>query len=298
MTPRFPILANGNFIAGLSWPQVATSDPKQIAAWEAQYPGCLWGMPTGKAVPNHPNASGIDVLDFDLFKDGKPCCPELRRFWNLWEPKLLEYGTKMVRTKSGGVHVFFKAGNFAKYSGKGGPLGIQGLDLIANRGFVHLHELRGFDVVNPYIVQPWHAELSKLVCRHDDKRISKRGVDPFGCIHLAPWDSERTELYIKLLEQLPNSETDWHCYTRLRYACIGIIRGGFSSGTVSQDQADRLRNAFLSWVSRWEGGWANLTREKAQWERGMLDEPRSGSGTFEHMIRNIRRDRPLFERND
>src|SRR5215831_12579563 len=52
--PRFPCrpdkrpLVAGGFKA-------ATTDPAQIAVWRAQFPNCLWGVPTGAV-------SGIDVL--------------------------------------------------------------------------------------------------------------------------------------------------------------------------------------------------------------------------------------------
>jgi hypothetical protein len=36
----------------------ASSDPKQIACWKRQFPGCNWGAPTGKA-------KGFVVLDLD-----------------------------------------------------------------------------------------------------------------------------------------------------------------------------------------------------------------------------------------
>src|SRR5262249_49309416 len=55
--PRFPCgpdkrpLVTGGF-------KVATTDPAQIGVWQAQFPNCLWGVPTGAV-------SGIDVLDID-----------------------------------------------------------------------------------------------------------------------------------------------------------------------------------------------------------------------------------------
>src|SRR6516225_11237736 len=53
--PRFPCgpdkrpLVAGGFKA-------ATTDEVQIAVWQAEFPNCLWGVPTGAI-------SGIDVLE-------------------------------------------------------------------------------------------------------------------------------------------------------------------------------------------------------------------------------------------
>src|SRR5262249_19070424 len=55
--PRFPCGPDKRPLVAAGF-KVATTDPAQIAVWRAQFPNCLWGVPTGAV-------SGIDVLDID-----------------------------------------------------------------------------------------------------------------------------------------------------------------------------------------------------------------------------------------
>jgi putative DNA primase/helicase len=71
----------------------ATTDPEQIREWWHKWPRAMIGMPTGRA-------SGIDVLDLDVkpneYIDGRDFVPN----WQKLSPLI-------VRTPSGGVHVWF-----------------------------------------------------------------------------------------------------------------------------------------------------------------------------------------------
>lgn len=51
-----PLRRGTNIPAIRKWQNLATADPAQITAWQAEFPGCNWGIRTG---------DGIGVLDLD-----------------------------------------------------------------------------------------------------------------------------------------------------------------------------------------------------------------------------------------
>ena len=112
--PRFPCrpdkhpLVAGGFNA-------ATTDPAQIAIWQAQFPNCLWGVPTGAV-------SGIDVLDID---------PEGLGWFAANRDRIPV--TRVHRTPRGGLHLFFKHAPGLRCSrGRIAP----GVDVRADGGYV------------------------------------------------------------------------------------------------------------------------------------------------------------------
>jgi hypothetical protein len=77
----------------------ASADPDIIAGWWTRWPNALVGLPTGRR-------SGVAVLDIDV-KD-----PKANGFDTLEERGLLPLPTTpMVHTASGGMHVYFAAGD-------------------------------------------------------------------------------------------------------------------------------------------------------------------------------------------
>jgi hypothetical protein len=112
--PRFPCgpdkrpLVAGGFKA-------ATTDPAQIAVWRAQFPNCLWGVPTGAV-------SGFDVLDID---------PEGLGWFEANRHRFP--ATRVHRTPRGGLHLFFKHAPGLRCSrGRIAP----GVDVRADGGYV------------------------------------------------------------------------------------------------------------------------------------------------------------------
>jgi putative DNA primase/helicase len=108
------------------WPNTASIDPQQLAAWWAQAPYALIGVPTGKA-------SGFVVLDVDV-KD-----PRAYGFDTLGELGLAILPvTRMAHTSSNGLHLHFalpdkEIRNTAGKKGRGiGP----GLDWRGEGGYV------------------------------------------------------------------------------------------------------------------------------------------------------------------
>jgi putative DNA primase/helicase len=97
----------------------ASTDPEVIRAWWRQYPRAMVGMPTGPA-------SGIDVLDLDLkpeeYIDGFGQVPN-------WQ----QLSRVIVRTPSGGAHLWFKSeGNIRNSSDTIAP----GVDTRGDGGYV------------------------------------------------------------------------------------------------------------------------------------------------------------------
>jgi hypothetical protein len=109
----------------------ATCDPKQIAAWEKEHPGTLWGTPTGE---------GFDVVDRDLKK-----LPDGTEVWggdSLGDAGLGYFlATTPTVITPRGTHQWFRhpAGVYVK----SGPLVVAGnpvlgADVKASGGFVLL----------------------------------------------------------------------------------------------------------------------------------------------------------------
>jgi hypothetical protein len=110
-----PLTANGF--------KAATTDLAQLARWEAEFPGCQWGMPTG-------TASGLVVLDVDQHGevDGAASLRDL-------EAKHAPLpATYEVCTPSCGLHLYFRyrGDDLRNSAGKLGP----GLDVRAGGGYV------------------------------------------------------------------------------------------------------------------------------------------------------------------
>ncbi len=74
------------------WPNQASADPDRIREMWRRYPGPLVGVVTGQA-------SGFDVLDIDPRNGG-------RAWYEAHRAKIPQ--TRIHRTRSGGLHVFFK----------------------------------------------------------------------------------------------------------------------------------------------------------------------------------------------
>jgi hypothetical protein len=101
----------------------ATDDPVQLAAWREQYPFAHWAVATGAR-------SGVIVIDLDR-KPGKDGIALLAAMAKARGglPR-----TRMVRTGSGGLHLYFKhpGGHVPNSAGKLGP----GIDVRGDGGYV------------------------------------------------------------------------------------------------------------------------------------------------------------------
>jgi putative DNA primase/helicase len=113
----------------------ATTEARQIAAWAAQWPDALVGVPTGKA-------SGLFVLDVDV-KGGKDGFRTLQeKGWSL--PT-----TRTHRTKNGGgAHYLFRAPDGISLKTSAGNLG-DGLDTRGDGGYIIWWPAHGCEVEHP-----------------------------------------------------------------------------------------------------------------------------------------------------
>ena len=113
----------------------ATKDAAQIAAWSAQWPDALVGVPTGKA-------SGVFVLDVDV-KNGKDGFSTLRtKGWNL-------PATRTHKTRNGGgAHYLFRAPGDNLLKNSASKLGA-GLDTRGDGGYIVWWPAHGGTVENP-----------------------------------------------------------------------------------------------------------------------------------------------------
>lgn len=129
----------------------ATTNAGQVAAWAAQWPDALVGVPTGKA-------SGLLVLDVDV-KNGKDGFATLQAMgWNL-------PATRTHRTKNGGgAHYLFRAPDGILLKSSAGNLG-DGLDTRGDGGYIVWWPAHGGEVehadtvadVPPYLVDALQA---------------------------------------------------------------------------------------------------------------------------------------------
>jgi hypothetical protein len=122
--PVFPCLATkapacpGGF-------KVAATEPEEIRELWKRYPGPLIGVPTG-------SVSGFDVLDVDKQNGGRAWFEEQRSRLP---------ATRIHRTRTGGLHVFFRhAGGLRNSAGKIAP----GIDVRADGGFIIWWPAEGF----------------------------------------------------------------------------------------------------------------------------------------------------------
>lgn len=121
--PQFPVKPNGKAPLTSHGFKDASSDQRQIKAWERAYPGCNWGMPTGEV-------SGLVVIDLDA-KNGNDGFPE-------WYELLSRHGfseTREVFTPSGGMHIYYRQPEGVKLKSTAGEIG-KGIDTRAEGGYV------------------------------------------------------------------------------------------------------------------------------------------------------------------
>lgn len=94
-TPVFPIRRNAKTPLTEHGFHDASFYPEQVKSWEAEFPGCNWGAPTGKA-------SGFVVLDLDAKH------PESLDWWREQQDIHGSVNTLEVATPSSGAHIYFR----------------------------------------------------------------------------------------------------------------------------------------------------------------------------------------------
>ena len=113
--PVFPVREGAKFpplVEG--WPDKATTDPEQIRSWWARWPNANIGV----------HCKDHIVIDVDV-KNGKPGLQSLKALD-------LDLNTLIVRTPTGGLHVYYSGPNVKNSVGALGP----GLDIRSDHGYV------------------------------------------------------------------------------------------------------------------------------------------------------------------
>ena len=131
----FPISANTKRPIFAGWQAAATSDPAQLAAWAAQYPGCAWAIACAES-----GLIGVEV-DPKARKNAKDKESEqvgFERAMDAWRELCASWNrptTPHVKSRSGGFHVYFKpaAGVNVKSLVQRGLVKISGLATICCR---------------------------------------------------------------------------------------------------------------------------------------------------------------------
>lgn len=120
----------------------ASQEPDQIRKLWSKYPGPLIGVPTG-------TASGLDALDIDPKHDGMS-------WWE--EHKEAVPFTRAHKTRSGGLHVFFRHHETVRNTQSKIA---KGVDTRGQGGYVIHWAAEGLPVYNPDILDEWPVWLLK-----------------------------------------------------------------------------------------------------------------------------------------
>ncbi|HEX7729880.1 MAG TPA: bifunctional DNA primase/polymerase [Terracidiphilus sp.] len=113
-----PIRAHDKTPLVKGWPQLATSETRQLEAWAAQFPACNWGVATGAE-------SGVFVLDVD----GSPGKASLKAY----RQRGLELPETLTVATGKGGHLYFQWPNEAIIKNSAGQLA-KGLDIRVSGG--------------------------------------------------------------------------------------------------------------------------------------------------------------------
>jgi len=110
-------------VAGSKWKDESTKNKDQIKKWAKEFPGCNWGVDTGK--------SGLVVVDADIKngKDGTIWYDFQNEIGNIWTPTLT------VRTPSLGIHYIYKSPFGVSYASSVGKVA-EGIDIRAMGGYI------------------------------------------------------------------------------------------------------------------------------------------------------------------
>lgn len=139
----FPCLENKQPACPHGFKDAATKAEAIMTLWR-RYPGPLVGVATGVA-------SGIDVLDLDLHKEGADD-------WHAEHCARLP-ATRTHRTRSGGLHMLFRHREGMRNSASRIAPGI---DVRADGGYIIWWPAAGLDVVSKAPAAPWPAWLAEM----------------------------------------------------------------------------------------------------------------------------------------
>jgi hypothetical protein len=123
----------------------ASADPEQINRLWREHPGSLVGVPTGKP-------SGFSVIDIDIKHD------EARAWWRQHQHLLPT--TRTYRTRSGGLHLYFRHSDGVKNSQGDLTLGV---DTRGDGGYVVFWFAAGCECVDHSPMAAWPHWVSRTL---------------------------------------------------------------------------------------------------------------------------------------
>jgi Bifunctional DNA primase/polymerase, N-terminal/Primase C terminal 2 (PriCT-2)/D5 N terminal like len=228
--------------------KAATRNEQQIKDWWARWPNAMIGVPTG-------SSSGIDVIDIDVkpqeFIDGFSFLPQ----WESLSPLI-------VRTPSGGAHIWFKSdGKVRNSTDRLGP----GIDTRGDGGYVIVPPSRNIDGAGYEFLRGGIDELenlpsfpARLLSRISQKHSGQGRTEPEA-------DLERVAAAMAVI---PNDDLGWDDWKRLGLV-IFRATSGTGKGLQIFDQWSRKSSKYDE---------ANTRRE---WESIHRSPPtRIGAGTI------------------
>lgn len=219
----FPI-ARGTKHPLVEWGTAATDDEAQIRAWWTQWPNADIAGATGR---------GWLVLDVDTKKghDGERSLRDL-------ESRVGSLDTYTVRTRSGGLHLYFNVDGITKNSE--GVLG-DGLDTRGDGGFVMLPGSDGYQVIDelPAVTVP-DALLEEL------RRRAPTRQDVLKTAPLDVAEGRRAAYLLSLVSQLREAGADDDL-------CIAQVERA-NSELRNPMTHDELRSNVLGSLKRWVRG--------------------------------------------
>lgn len=190
----FPVRADKT--PRLKWQSRASSDPTEIAAMWRQCPDPLIGIATGQV-------SGVWVLDIDIKHQ------DAIDWWSRNDHRIPE--TRIYRTRSGGLHAYFRDGGEQRNSA--GRLA-EGVDIRGNGGYVVAWFAAGWPCEEDSPPAPWPSWIARALA-------SKVATRPAGGSPLAS-----TEAAIGgIVRTLANAREGSRNHTLFWCACCLAERG-------------------------------------------------------------------------
>lgn len=220
----------------------ATTDKAQIEAWWRTHPDALIGVPTG-------TSTGIAVLDLDKKndKDGYAAVPG----WEKLSPAI-------VRTGSGGAHLYFRADAPIRNS-----VGKNGVDVRGDGGYVIVPPSAGYTWLNGH-------DLSALPPFPAAFRPADYVAAPADEL-----EAEDAAMVAAALQVIPNDDEDYDSWVRIGMAVWAATAG-------SEEGFD----AWDKWSEK-SGKYCATTTSK-RWERFHNSPPTSiGAGTIFYLASEI-----------
>lgn len=251
--PTFPVLRGGKTPLIKDWPNEASTDPRKINMWRYRWPLANVGMPTGER-------SGVWVLDVDSLE----ALEELER----------EHGrlpiTLIVRTPSGGLHLYFRHADGITNSPGGLP---KGIDVRGEGGYVLVPPSGGYSWSegSPVAEAPaWLLELVRERSRDRERKPKPAPVPQAG--EEIPEGSRNRTLFFEALRLKDTGGTDAEVLAGIQAANAGrcsppldageieriagsAMRYPVRSGSPSPELDEALRGLESRW---WRGPWPGM----------------------------------------